>query len=265
MRRLPVHFPISDPRILHRLAGNSACCVGENFPSSDDAYLEFSQGGELPMRTFTAILVLLLMSYPIYAREGREGTRMASASFAAASASTNTSDSGGDEANDQKTESDSESEGTETNGTDSDHETKTGAHSDNEADDTNGEMNSVKNATQASLKASAMKQSQSSLNKMAAALDAGLSPQQTIKALLEPAATPSMALSNVGSPTGLLDSPSAITGGFAMPASGSLVVATSSAMFSGQLTSSATPEPSAWILAALGLLAPLCKRRRKGR
>jgi hypothetical protein len=152
------------------------------------------------------MLVFFLMSYPIYAREGREGTRLTSAAFAAASASANTSDSEGDEA----TESDSESEGTETSGTDSDHETKTGTHSDSEADDTNGEMNSVKNTIQASVKASATKQSQSSLNTMAAALDAGLSPQQTIKALLEPAVTSSMAPSNGDSQSVLMNSSSAI-------------------------------------------------------
>ena len=219
------------------------------------------------MRKFTAILVFLLMSYPVYGREGRDGRRTTSAFLAAASTSKNTSDTEGNEADDEKIESETETDGMDTNGTDSDQEMKTGSHSDgdNEADDMNGETKSVTKVIRDSLKTLAMKQSQSSLNKMAAALDAGLSPQQTIKALLEPAATPSMALSNVGSPTGLLDSPSAITGGFAMPASGSLAAATSSGMVSGQLTSSATPEPSAWILAASGLLAPLCKRRRKGR
>ena len=75
-------------------------------------------------------------------------------------------------------ESDTETEGMDTNGTDSDQEMKTGTHSDgdNEADDMNGETNSVKKAIRALLKTSAMKQSQSSLVQMAAAPDAGLSP-----------------------------------------------------------------------------------------
>ena len=214
------------------------------------------------MRKFTAILVFLLMSYPVYAREGRDGTRATSAFLAAASTS-KTCDTEGNEADDEKMESDTETDGMDTNGTDTDQEMKTDAHSDddNEADDMNGETNSVKKVIRASLKTLAMKQSQSSLVQMAVAPNAGLSPMQTIKELLEPAGTNGSAPSAVGSQTSLFDSSSIVAGGSIMPASGAFLVANFS-MMSGRLTSSAAPEPSAWILAATGILAPLCKRRR---
>lgn len=215
------------------------------------------------MRKFAAMLVFLLMSYPVYGREGRDGTRTTSAFLVAASTSTDTSDTEGNEANDQKMESDTETDGTDASGTDSDQEMKSGVHSDgdNEADDMNGETNSVKNAIRASLQATAMKQSQSSVGQTAVALAAAPSPLQTIKELLAPAASRSIAQSTVRGQTGLFDSLSNVTGDSVMPASGALLVANSS-MVSGQLTASTAPEPSTWILAATGILAPLCKRRR---
>jgi hypothetical protein len=213
------------------------------------------------MRKCIAILTLLLLTHRVYGREERLGSGTISAFRAAASTSTNAGDTEGNEADDQKMESD-----TETDGTDSDQEMKTGGHSDgdSEADDMNGETNSVKNAIRASLKATAMKQPQSSVGQMTGALDAGPDPLQTIKELLEPAAPRASALSAVGSQTGLFDSSSAFTGGSVMPASGALLV-TDSSLVSGRLTATTAPEPSAWILAATGLLAPLWKRRRKVR
>ncbi len=215
------------------------------------------------MRTFTTILMFLLMSYPIYAREGRDGNRTTSAFLAATSTSKNTSDTEGNETDDPKMESDTETDAMDTNDTDSDQEMKTGVHSDgdNEAGDMNGETKSVKNMIGASQKATAVKQSQSSLGQVAVALDAGSGPLQTIKDLLEPAASRSIALSTVGSQTGLFDSSSAATGGSVLPSSEALFVANSS-IVSGQLMTSAAPEPTAWILAATGMLALLCKRRR---
>lgn len=215
------------------------------------------------MRKFTAILVFLLMSYPVYGREGRDGSRTTSAFLAAASTSKNTSDTEGNEADDEKMESETETDDMGTNGTDSDQEMKTGSHSDgdNEADDMNGETKSVTKVIHDSLKTLAMKQSQSSLVQMAVAPDAGLNPMQTIKELLEPTVSRSIGLSTGGSQTGLFESSLAVTGGSVMPSSGALLI-TNSAKVNGLLTASAAPEPSAWILAATGMLSLLCKRRR---
>jgi len=245
------------------------------------------------MKKITAILVFFLMSYPVYGRDGRPGVRTTSALRAAASTSENSSDTEGDDADnesdDQEMDSDNETDEMDTNemetddtdteemetdesdseqemDTDDGDSNGTSMHddSDDESDDTDDDANPVQSAIRASLKAATLKQSQSSLGRLAAALDAGLSPRQTINELLDSADSGSIALATAGSNTGFVGS-STVAAGSAMPTSGALLVSNSAALMSSPLTASAVPEPAAWLLAATAILAPMWKRRRSNR
>ena len=223
------------------------------------------------MNKITAVVVFLLMSCPVYSREWRHGVRSVTALRAAASATAKSSEvdesDADNEADDQKSETDNDSGDMDTEDMDTDQNMDTDDADTNDTnmnedmdDDAEG-MNPVKSAIRASLKASALKQSNSSLGRFAAALDSGLSPRQTIKELLEPAESDFVAAASAVSTTGLADSARGLAGNAALSTTNGAMAVTA-APGVGRLTVAVVPEPAAWILAMTAILASVCTRRR---
>jgi hypothetical protein len=227
------------------------------------------------MNRLTAIVVFLLMCLPAYAREYNNSRRTSALLQSAIVANATAAETDGDDTNNDEAD-DQHTDGTDTedqDGDDSDNEADDGDDNDtNEADtddtddqadagdkddsdDDGADDDNNNTTTAASLKAAqsrALARSKSSLNRLAAALNEGLKPQQTIARLLA-------ADDGRGIPVSSALQKAVGTGKSGIAASaGSVSVPTSAAMAdsvtsdAGALSATAVPEPAAWFLAAFG-------------
>jgi hypothetical protein len=220
------------------------------------------------MKNITAIAILLLIFCPAYGRHTHHLSKLSSskALLVASQATDGTSgseseDENGDDSDNEDSDNDSDgddsdsengdNDGSDNGETDTDDEDSSDSDGDNENDDddgSDGQTSTAKAAIRSALRTTALNRSTKPFAKAAAALDTGLNAKETVAQLLAPASSGSAAAA--AAEVGANGSSATIASGVA------------SAGSAGNLTATAVPEPTAFLLFAAGALPWTWHRRR---